>query len=289
MSTRFELQSLSGPLDRVRLVDTQAGTLAEVAPARGGLVTRWQVGGRERLYLDESTLLDPSKNVRGGIPLLFPTPGKLEGDAWSRAGRQGALPQHGFARNESWSAIEASTVDAARVRLRLTDSEATRAKFPWPFELTLDIALVAESLTLSFALTNTGREPLPYGLGTHPYFALPVEEKAQARIPTAATLAWDNAAKRAVAFPGWHLGEGETDLHLEDHGRSSAELLAASNSVRIECDGALQRWVIWTQPGKPFICLEPWSCAGNALNTGAGLITLEPGTTASHRMRFLGL
>jgi len=31
------------------------------------------------LALDEATLRDEAKNVRGGIPILFPAPGKLQG------------------------------------------------------------------------------------------------------------------------------------------------------------------------------------------------------------------
>ncbi len=52
-----------------------------VAPSRGAIITRLSVGDRQVLYLDESTLLDPSKNVRGGIPVLFPSPGRLEATA----------------------------------------------------------------------------------------------------------------------------------------------------------------------------------------------------------------
>ncbi len=49
----------------------------QVVPARGALVTRFQVRGVDLLFLDEATLGDLSKNVRGGVPLLFPNPGRL--------------------------------------------------------------------------------------------------------------------------------------------------------------------------------------------------------------------
>src|SRR5438132_2165715 len=70
------------------------GALAEVVPERGGLVTRFRVQGRGLLYLDEATLADRSKNVRGGVPVLFPIAGK--------APEGGAMKQHGFARNRAW-------------------------------------------------------------------------------------------------------------------------------------------------------------------------------------------
>ncbi|MGH7327834.1 MAG: galactose mutarotase, partial [Polyangiaceae bacterium] len=57
-----------------------------VVPSRGGMATHLVLGGRELFYLDESTLRDATKNVRGGNPVLFPSPGKLEGDGYAWRG-----------------------------------------------------------------------------------------------------------------------------------------------------------------------------------------------------------
>ena len=91
-----------------------AGTaaIATVAPARGGLVTHFELGGRPILFMDQATLDEPTQNVRGGIPVLFPSPGKLAGDAWAYGGRQGSLKQHGFARNLKWEVIQVSAAAA---------------------------------------------------------------------------------------------------------------------------------------------------------------------------------
>jgi galactose mutarotase-like enzyme len=37
--------------------------------------------------------------------------------------------------------------------------------------------------------------------------------------------------------------------------------------------------VVWTLEGKDFVCVEPWTCPGNALNTGERLMTLGKGET----------
>ena len=37
------------------------------------------------------------------------------------------------------------------------------------------------------------------------------------------------------------------------------------------------RWVVWTLAGRDFICLEPWTAPGNALNTNEHLIVLPGG------------
>ena len=91
-----------GGLETYVLEDEEARV--EVIPSRGALVTRMNVAGDELLYLDESTVVDLSKNVRGGIPVLFPTAGKLPGDTYP-AGRQSyTMQQHGFARRLPWTA-----------------------------------------------------------------------------------------------------------------------------------------------------------------------------------------
>src|SRR5438132_654889 len=94
---------LFAPLATYRLRDTGSLVEALVVPERGGLVATFTVRGRDVLYLDDPTVRDGSASVRGGIPVLFPSPGKLTGDAWSRAGAEGRLPQHGFARKLAWT------------------------------------------------------------------------------------------------------------------------------------------------------------------------------------------
>lgn len=275
----FEVHDVDDPLRPVRLVDTAAGSRCTVVPGRGGMVTSLWVNGREWLYLDEATLRDPAQNVRGGNPVLFPSPGKLEGDRFHRDGLDGAMKQHGVARTQRWTEVGRGTDGAAWLLLSLRDSDATRAQFPWSFHTTIRYALSGNSLALQIAVENPGPTPLPFGYGFHPYFAVPVEEKAATRIPTGATRAWDNVQKRVVPFSGFDLGRGETDLHLEDHGGSEARLQTPHGSVVLRGSPELSRWVVWTQPGKPFVCLEPWTAPGNALNSGVGLLVVAPGAT----------
>ncbi|HMJ16080.1 MAG TPA: galactose mutarotase [Polyangiaceae bacterium] len=261
--------------DLIVLEDEADHSRALIAPERGALVTSFSVGARELLYLDESTLIDATKNVRGGIPVLFPSPGKLKNDAWTRAGHSGTMKQHGFARNLPWTV--ASTSDtAALVTLELTSNAETLEQFPWPFHATLRFELSGASLRITARIENTGATPMPFALGYHPYFA--VHDKARARIATRATRAYDNVQKRSVPFTGFDFTSTELDLHLLDHGASSCALLLA-DGTRLDVRGSpeFQRWIVWTLTGKDYVCLEPWTALGNALNTGEGLLEVEPG------------
>ena len=259
----------------VTLVDERAGTRVVVAPERGALVTSFRVGERELLYMDEATLRDTSKSVRGGIPVLFPSPGKLADDTFRNRERTYTMKQHGFARTMAWAVEKTATEPAASVTLALESSATTLAQYPWAFRATLTFSLSGPCLRIVFKVENRSDEEMPYGLGYHPYFA--VNDKAGARIDTRATRAFDNVTKQTGPFHGFDLRRPEVDLHLVDHGSAESSLAADGDRVTLKGSSELSQWVVWTLTGKAFVCLEPWTCPGNALNTGERLLRVAPG------------
>jgi galactose mutarotase-like enzyme len=283
----------AGAFSTVELRDGTAGARVVLVPARGGMVTRFDVHGEPIFYLDEETLHDPQKNateggsglvstrpVRGGNPVLFPSPGKLEGDRWERGGKSGSMKQHGFARNLAWEVASRTTSERASVTLRLESSDVTKAMFPWEFVAQYTYSLVRATLHVDVAVTNTDREPMPFGAGFHPYFAVPEADKAGCVVQTAATRAFDNVTKKEVGFAGFELAtSAEVDLHLLDHPATASEIAWGGKRVAIRASPEFTHWVVWTLRGKDFVCVEPWTCPGNALNTGDRLIELPAGDT----------
>jgi len=265
------MENLSA-FDLVTLSDSRTDSRASIAPGRGALVTAFAVGNRELLYLDESTFRDPTKNVRGGIPVLFPSPGKLTNDAWSYGGHSGTLKQHGFARTEAWT-ITSHTRDS--LTCSLDSSERTVSQYPWRFHAELEFALRDARLRITLRVLNTSTETMPFGVGYHPYFQ--VADKRRARIDTDATKAFDNTTKQTGAFAGFDFTQPEVDLHLLDHGTRRCALALADANVTLRTSEQFSLWVVWTLAGKDFICLEPWTSPGNALNSGDRLLTLAPG------------
>lgn len=264
------------PLETIVLESPTAGATAVIAPTRGGMVTRLSLRGRELLYLDEATLLDPTRSLRGGNPVLFPSPGPLAGGRFSWGGRSGSMQNHGLARQRPFSVV---AVDGERAVLRLEADASTRAEFPWSFVLELRYALDGGALVMEARVENRDDTPMPFAFGLHPYFLVPAADKAKVAVPTPVTRAWDNFGKRMVDVtePIDVAAPHEVDLHLADHGSSEATLVLA-DGARIVVRGSeeFQRWVVWTQPGKDFVCLEPWTAAANALNTGERLLVIEP-------------
>jgi galactose mutarotase-like enzyme len=270
------LQAVAG--DVIELSDSDARSAVTLVPARGAIATRFRVGERDLLYMDQATLRDPAKNVRGGIPVLFPSPGPLVGDRFVHDGRSGSMKQHGFARTRAWETRSVGATDAARATLVLRSDEATRAAFPFDFLLAITFSLAGARLRLDVAVENTGDGVLPFAFGLHPYFHVAGADKARATIATRATRAYDNVTKQVVPFRGFDLTAREVDMHLIDHGSSQSELAWGDGArMALRASPELTRWVVWTLAGSDFVCVEPWTAPANALNTGESLIELAPG------------
>lgn len=218
------------------MIALQAGdALAEIVPERGAICSRLRLGGDELLYLDKATLDDPSKNVRGGIPVLFPIAGKP--DAGS------SLKQHGFARNLPWKAL---ALDGSN---RL---ECGLEHDGW--EVLLAFTLSERALRLDANVHGDG----PFQLGFHPYFAVP--DKAAARVETKATQVFDNRTGETRAFSVPDFTRGEQDLHLLDHDEAGTVLHRPPLAdIQLSWSPEFRRMVMWTLPDKPFICVEPWT------------------------------
>jgi len=279
-------QTAQGGFRSLVLATASGSTECELVPERGALLTRWRVGTDEVFYLDEATLADASKNVRGGNPVLFPFAGKLPEDRFTHAGRTWSLPQHGFARKLPWTVRETGTdAHCAWVECGLVSTPETLAVFPWPFDLRLRYVLEGTSLTVETLLHNPSAEPLPRALGFHPYFRVPDATKGRAGVRTDAKRAWDNVQKKPVLVKKIDFTQPELDLHLLDH--SPESMLIRRGSER----GLLMSWsgyrvvVLWTLAGKDFVCVEPWEAPGGALSSGDGLRWIGPGETSRTHFR----
>jgi galactose mutarotase-like enzyme len=257
-------------LEPVRLEDEATRAVVSIAPSRGGMVTRFSVGDVPVLYLDEGTLRDPAKNVRGGIPVLFPIAGKLPGDRYEVDGRAFTMKQHGFARNLPWTMVDESTADGASVTLGLEASAATLEQYPFEFSLRFTYRLRQGALSLEQRFENRGATPMPAHPGLHPYFYVPDAAKPGARVDTDATRARDNRTglEGPVTLPIALAGQ-EVDLFLLDHKPRSTTLHRPGlPAVHIGFGDDQAVLVVWTLPGRDFVCVEPWRARPGGLADG---------------------
>ncbi|MEB3333784.1 MAG: galactose mutarotase [Cyanobacteriota bacterium] len=265
----------------------EGGDCLRVVPERGGLVTGWRSEGREWLYLDALRFADPALSVRGGIPVLFPICGNLPGDRLPLPQGDTILHQHGFARDRPWSLD--CLDDGEGVALTLVDDATTREAFPFAFHLRLEVRLAPGTLSITARVTHTGgpeAPPMPFSLGFHPYFQ--VSDPAAVELVGLAERCVDHLSQEetATALILARLADGVDCL-----ARPSGETVTlrdplAGTRLTLELTPPLDRVVVWTDPPRPMVCLEPWSGPRGALLTGDGRLELAPGESRELRCRY---
>ncbi len=277
------------------------GDQLRVVPERGGLLTGWRCGGVERLYFDAERFADPAKSVRGGIPVLFPVCGNLPDGQLHLPQGDFAMPQHGFARDLPWT-LEALE-DGRGIRLQLRDSDATWAVYPFAFSLSLEYRLEPEALAIRAVIGHEpvshdpdrpdpvvqepGRDatPMPFAFGLHPYFG--VDDLAAASLEGLPASCFDHlgGGDGPTATQLQRLPQG-VDLRVEiAAGRASAPRLTGASqggAVALQADAPFDHVVVWTDPPRPMVCLEPWTARRGVLG-----LELAPGERRELRCRYV--
>jgi len=127
-------------------------------------LSSWKVGGQEQLFVSSKAEYGGGKAIRGGVPVC-----------WPQFADRGPFGKHGFCRNsDKWKVVRTSTEPYPCVVLGLTDDEATRAAFPFSFELRYSVTLDGpDSVSVSMTVINTGEETLEFTTALHTYFKVP--------------------------------------------------------------------------------------------------------------------
>ena len=237
----------------------------------------------------------------GRSPLLFPIVGKVPDDQILVDGVRYPMKQHGIARISEFTLVEAGP-DACR--FQLASSDATRAAYPFEFVLDVRYSLEGNTLTIAAKVSNTDSRPLPVSFGFHPAFRWPLprggareehvlvfdsEETAPIRRLHKGLL-----SPKALPTPvRGNLLRLDDDLFEEDAiifdrplSRGVTYQSPAGPSVRVTYPD-MPNLGVWSKPGAPFVCIEPWhgyaapeGFAGE-LSAKEGSLSVAPGSTAS--------
>ena len=253
-----------------------SGDQLRVVPERGGLLVGWRCGGEERLYFDAERFADPSKSVRGGIPVLFPVCGNLPDGALVLPQGRFPMAQHGFARDLPWELAALDSGDG--IRLTLSDSPATYSAYPFQFQLSLDYQLEPDALAIRAVVEHRAGAAeaglMPFALGLHPY--LQVAGLAQASVDGLPERCWDHltAAEAATADQLARVEKG-VDLRVEGldgSGSGPRVCTGTGTAVELQMQPPFAHAVLWSDPPRPMLCLEPWSAPRGELG-----LQLQPG------------
>ncbi|WP_332876281.1 D-hexose-6-phosphate mutarotase [Massilia sp. S19_KUP03_FR1] len=140
----------------------------------GAHLVSWKgTDGRERLFCSAASVLDGSKAIRGGVPVIFP-----------QFAEQGKGMRHGFARVSDWHLLDSGVEDGEAIALFTLAEEDLKPEYAraWrhSFSLALRIGIKGNTLAMDLEVRNTGEEPLAFAAALHTYFA--VADVAKVRI-----------------------------------------------------------------------------------------------------------
>ncbi len=105
---------------------------------QGAHVTSWQPAGHKPvLWMSRSSLFQPGKPIRGGVPICFPWFGPHASDP--------SAPAHGFARTALWEVTDARTTPEGGISLTLqTRIDSFSVRFTVEFGSVLQMTLTTE-------------------------------------------------------------------------------------------------------------------------------------------------
>ncbi|HSZ09878.1 MAG TPA: aldose 1-epimerase family protein [Steroidobacteraceae bacterium] len=209
----------------------------------------------------------------GRAPLLFPIVGALAGGTYRLGSQSYPLSRHGFARGKLFAVESAGGASAA---FKLAADEASLRIYPFEFELDVRYEITGATLSVTTSIGNRGHAPMPASFGYHPGFRWPLpfgqarsthfiefesDETAPARRIDSAGLLTPERHPTPITGRRLELADSlfVQDVLIFDQIKSRSVLYGSEGGPRIRvsfpdapCLG------VWTKPGAPFICIEPW-------------------------------
>lgn len=265
---------------------------------------------RELAY-DGVDLVEPfpedARPAKGQGIVLAPWGGRVAGADWQHEGttQQLAVTEratgnaiHGLLRYAPYRALE-QTESAVTLQATIHPHPG----FPFLLDTSVTYELTDDGLLVTHEATNVGTERAPWACGAHPYLAVgdtPADEltltvpaarvfNAEDLIPTQETLVDAMDASAPDLRGGGRLTQLDIDHNyagLEYVGgvATSSLLDASGRGAALWQDSAFPFTVVFTPREFPaaagpkhVAAVEPMSAPANALNSGIGLVWLEPG------------
>lgn len=301
--------------DAVTISDPTSGAAALIAPHLGFncVSFRATVGNETVDVIDspEDVLEGNHRPSSYGIPILFPFPNRIRDGRFTWDETEYEIPLaagvpnaiHGFCLDRPWRVIE-QTDQTVTGQFQLSVDAPDRARC-WPADFILDVRyrVIENRLEGQFRITNPDAAPLPWGLGTHAYFKVPLGHKSAPQdcvFTVPVTEEWEledylpsgrriDVASRETIRSGIRFGTRSLDNVYtgwqSDGGTVRCSLIDERAGLELQqvCDDRLFREaIVFTPPGRNALCMEPYTCVTDAINLhrqelDTGLNVLAPG------------
>lgn len=284
------------------IVSISNGSLTASIDTMGAQLMSLQKGESEYLWQGNSNWW-PRR-----APILFPIVGVLKDSKAESAEGTISLARHGLARLNQFEVVEQSP---SSVTLQLKSTEETRKSYPYDFELKLIFSVAGDTLTQTYEVTNPANVVLPFTLGAHPAFNIPipgVEAASLDQYYLLFTHSWTSYGPSITddglcdyttpqklivdsdTLPlSWELIDREKTITLEDVPDrritlvANAEASSEAHGIQMDFEGFDYLGIWSAAPGCPFVALEPWCGIADTVDCDGifehkpGIISLEPG------------
>jgi len=282
----------------VRLADRAHATEVSIVPSVGNIAYSMTVHEKDILWSPFKSLAEmKAKPALCGVPFLDPWANRLDQDAFYANGRKYLLnadlgnlrrdpnekPIHGLLLfSPYWQVTKLEAGDhAARVtsRLEFWRYPELMAQFPFAHAVEMTYKLADGTLEVETLLENQSSDPMPVGVGYHPYFQVPGTPRDQCKVHVAARDHLElspelipTGERTPVTYPD-PVSLATTQLddvfsHLVRGKDERAEFWVEGGGKRVSVVYGPKYTVavIYAPPGKSFICFEPMSAITDAFN-----------------------
>lgn len=243
---------------------------AAIRPFGAQIVSMTAPDGREVIWqADPAVWPDHS-------PILFPIIGNAKDGCVIIDGVSYPIKKHGFARKAMFTPIEVTENTAI---LELTESDDTLAQYPFAFSLQVKYELTENGFRCRFQVENRSDKPMPFCVGGHPAFVVPME--AGADFTDYRLVFPEDTGAKNLLCPGGYLINGEEPIEFpngmlalnhEVFDEKDTLLLpelksrciklvhhTSGHGLQFSWDG-MEAMAFWTQNGNhgDYLCIEPW-------------------------------
>ena len=243
---------------------------------------------------------DPSY-WKGQAPNLFPFVGRLTNGEYIVYGKHYSMKNHGFASSSEFKLVRA---DSAAMEFSLSYDDKTMLQYPFRFEFRVKYALEENRVMVTFRVENLDEKIMPFGIGGHPGFRVPLEESDNFEdyyLEFSQVCAPDRVGHTPAVFLSgidqrYPLEEGKIlRLHHDLFDQDAIVLKNMSREVTLRSKSGrksvtvsfpqMQYLGIWHMPktDAPYLCIEPWTSLPSrqgvveTFECKSGLIHLLPG------------
>ncbi len=271
-----------------------------ITTSLGGELISYKLNGEERIHQGADCVDEKGKPYwKRHFPVLFPTVGKLKQNKTIINGKTYEMSQHGFARDLEFEPV--TKLDNFHSYV-LRSNPSTYAKYPYDFSLYVTYKTYENELTTIYKVVNEGDSNMIFGIGGHPAFKIDQkallngeyylefeqeEEKVHFLYLIDGLIGTDYAKNILIYKRRIQIDKNTFDndaiiiKNMTSHKISLKQRTGNKTLLTMDFEG-FPYLGIWSKPGAPFICIEPWYSTADTLTSSgvfaqkSNMISLPP-------------